>query len=117
MEVISRTVSRPCCWLRSTTATLPPSRANRRAIALPMPDPAPVTRHDLFANRMAILAADPCGRPHAPPHRPRSYIGSSLPGSVAERQADVCAEHALTPLFRVEIQRARLEQIRQRNHP
>ena len=42
--LIASTAPEPPGWSRSTTQTAAPCRAKQRAIASPMPDPAPVTR-------------------------------------------------------------------------
>src|SRR5262245_25843731 len=42
-------------WLRSSDATIAPSAPNRFAVALPMPDAAPVTPTTLPSNRSAVL--------------------------------------------------------------
>src|SRR6185503_8422790 len=53
----SATVSSAAFGEMSATATLAPSRANARAAAWPMPDPAPVMRTTLFLNR-GVMADD-----------------------------------------------------------
>src|SRR5581483_6239854 len=54
-SAIISTVSRAVASLRSTTATDAPSCANSRAVALPMPAPAPVISATLPASRIALL--------------------------------------------------------------
>src|SRR5439155_1236239 len=46
-----------------------------------------------------------------------SYSLLGLPAFLPEGHRDVRAEHALPPLFRFEVQRPRLQQIGQRDHP
>src|ERR1700675_910561 len=52
---ISEATVRAASGLRSTTATLAPSAANRSAEACPMPDPAPVTIATLSLSFMQVL--------------------------------------------------------------
>ena len=41
----------------------------------------------------------------------------SLPAFLPKRQLNVCAEYTLSSLFRIEVQRTRFQQVRQRDHP
>src|SRR4051812_8491378 len=59
----ARSAARPS-W--SASATVAPSRAKRIAVARPIPDPAPVTRHTLSCNRMLLSTPRPARRGRGP---------------------------------------------------